>query len=125
MTDLDRRILATIHANQEAAEEAPEPPAWKVLAHERWQEAREFGPRYSPIWFGDLAADEALRTRILRRIHALDSAGMVQIVRQPHSGRLRSVVLTGAGLLALANLALAEEIAEFRAAEPAEDRAAT
>ena len=49
-------------ARREAEIEArPRPPAWKTWEARPDDDDREYGPRYSPTWFGDLTTTDRFR----------------------------------------------------------------
>ena len=104
--DLVRMILIELEKQSEAARSRPRPPAWQWWAVRDYELDLEFGPRYSPTWFGEVATTEARRVRALRGIYRLEAAGLLEIFKS-EGGRLERVRLTPAG---------SEAVAELRAA---------
>ena len=72
-----------------------------------YEDDLEYGPSYSPSWFGDAAGTEARRVRLLRTVYRLGAAGLVDIVKS-EGGRLERLQLTTAGRAAVAELRTAE-----------------
>jgi hypothetical protein len=98
-------ILSTVVEKWEAAQAAPKPAAWKRFEFERWELDREYGPKWSPGWLGDLAASEAGRVRALRALYKLVDAGLVIAVRSYHGNKLERVRPTDAGIEAAGSMA--------------------
>lgn len=93
--ELAERVLLAVARQGEAIRARPRPPAWKTWAV-RDAADRERGTRYSPTWFGALAATEAGRVRLLRTVYRLAEAGLLTAVKSD-GGRLERVRLTTAG----------------------------
>ena len=78
--ELAAMVLAEVARQCDAIRNRPKPPAWKT-----WEalpdDDREYGPRYSPTWFGDVTATEAGRVRLLRAVYRLADAGLLTIVK--------------------------------------------
>ena len=100
MTFLEYRILVTIEAQHQAAQDDPEPAKWQKWDHREWEIDREFNRRYSPRWFGPAAASEAGRVRHLRAIRRLGDEGSLEILRGD-AGKLERVRLTDKGYEAM------------------------
>ena len=104
--ELAAMVLAEVARQCDAIRNRPKPPAWKT-----WEalpdDDREYGPRYSPTWFGDATATEAGRVRLLRAVYRLADAGLLTIVKS-EGGRLERVRLTKAGRDAAAELRKAD-----------------
>ncbi|WP_439628801.1 hypothetical protein [Gemmata sp.] len=79
----------------------PKPPAWRTWESGPDAEDREYGPRYSPTWFGEV--DEAARVRFLRAVYGLHAAGLVAAVKS-EGGRLERVKITDEGRAAAAEM---------------------
>lgn len=104
--ELAELLLLELAEQTEAIRLRPRPPAWKrwyVLEDEL---DREFGPKYSPAWFGPMP--DALRVRILRTIYHLDKIGLLTVSK--NGGRLERLQLTAEGW---------KMVAELRASVPA------
>jgi hypothetical protein len=96
-----RDDLATMLLNELARRESeiaarPRPPAWKTWEARPDADDREYGPRYSPTWFGDRASTEARRVRLLRALYRLADAGLIDLTKS-EGGRLERIRLTTAG----------------------------
>jgi len=101
--DIAELVLRTIDAKHREARAATPPPLWLPLRSEEHRDAVAMGPRYSPQWFGDLAADNAGRVRLLRTVHELVDAGFISATFSD-GGRLQRVKLSEAGEAAVAEL---------------------
>jgi hypothetical protein len=95
--DLTRLVLLGIRDHCEAARSRPRPPEWKWWEIREYENDLEFGPSYSPTWFGEVTASEAGRVRVLRTIYHLAHAGLVTLVKTP-GGRLERLKMTPMGL---------------------------
>jgi hypothetical protein len=100
-TSMDRdelavTVLLEIDRRHAEALARPRPPKWRKWDVVADHGDREFGPLYSPQWFGDLTAAEAGRQRVLRTVRRLAEAGLVDVFRS-RAGRLERVLLTDAG----------------------------
>jgi hypothetical protein len=94
--ELAALVLAEVARRCEAIRDRPRPPAWKTWETRDDDDDREYGPRYSPTWFGEVTATEAGRVRMLRTVYRLAEAGLLTLVRS-EGGRLERVRLTKAG----------------------------
>lgn len=94
--ELARRILIEVDRQCKAVESRPRPPEWKTWTLEKYEQDLEYGPRYSPTWFGELARTEAGRVRILRTIYRLSEAGLLVLVKS-EAGRLVRLRMTPKG----------------------------
>lgn len=94
--ELAKLVLLEVALQCGEAKQAPRPPAWQTLAVWEHEDAIEYGPRYTPTWFGDMADTDARRVRILRTIYRLAGAGLLAVVKG-EGGRLQRVRLTEAG----------------------------
>jgi hypothetical protein len=74
LLEIDRR-----HAEALAGPRPPVRRKWAVVADHG---NREFGPLYSPQWFGDLTATEAGRQQVLWTLRRLAEAGLVEVFPQ-------------------------------------------
>jgi hypothetical protein len=101
--DLARLVLIEVERQCEAVRSRPRPPAWQRWAVWEHEDDLEYGPRYTPTWFGDLTATEAGRVRVLRCVYRLADAGLLTIVKS-EGGRLERVRLTPAGTETAAEL---------------------
>jgi hypothetical protein len=101
--ELAELVLLEIDRRYEAARAAPEPPRWRWWLVEDRKLDLEYGPSYSPKWFGKLAETEAGRVRFLRCIYKLSAGGLVVLVKS-EGGRLERLRLTPAGVAAVAEL---------------------
>jgi len=101
--ELAALILLELHRRCEAIRTRPKPPAWKTWDVRDHADDIDYGPRYSPSWFGDAADTEARRVRLLRTVYRLADAGLVDIVKS-EGGRLERLRLTKAGREAVAEL---------------------
>ena len=105
--ELAALVLLELHRQCEAIRTRPKPPAWKTWAVRDHATDLEYGPRYSPSWFGEAAGTEARRVRLLRTVYRLADAGLVDIVKS-EGGRLERLRLTKTGRVAVAELRSAE-----------------
>ena len=96
-------VISELSRRCEALKASPKPPTWQIWAVRELEADRDRGPRYSPSWFGDVAATEAGRVRVLRTVRALADAGLI-VVGRTEAGRLDRVKLTEAGEIAAAEL---------------------
>lgn len=94
--ELAAMVLAEVARQCDAIRNRPKPPAWKTWEAIPDDDDREYGPRYSPTWFGDATATEAGRVRLLRTVYRLADAGLLTLVKS-EGGRLERVRLTKAG----------------------------
>jgi hypothetical protein len=101
--DLARLILIEVERRCEAVRSRPRPPDWQWWNVRDYEADLEYGPAYTPQWFGDLTATEAGRVRVLRTLYRLADAGLLMIVKS-EGGRLERVYLTPAGSSAAAEL---------------------
>lgn len=101
--DLAAIVLAELARREAEIAARPRPPAWKTWEARPDADDREYGPRYSPTWFGDAAATEARRVRLLRTVYRLAGAGLVAVLKS-EGGRLERIQLTPAGKQAVADL---------------------
>ena len=101
--ELSAIVLAEVARQCEAIRNRPKPAVWKVWEISADADDREFGPRYSPTWFGDATATEAGRVRFLRTVYRLADAGLLT-PEKSEGGRLERVRLTRAGWDAAAEL---------------------
>lgn len=101
--DLARLALLEVDRQWEAARSRPRPPAWRCWALQEYENDLEYGPRYSPTWFGDLTGTEAGRVRVLRTLYRLADAGLVIVVKS-EGGRLERLRLSPEGREAVASL---------------------
>ena len=99
--ELAAMVLAEVARQCDAIRNRPKPPAWKTWEAIPDDDDREYGPRYSPTWFGDATATEAGRVRLLRTVYRLADAGLLTLVKS-EGGRLERVRLTKAGHKAVA-----------------------
>ena len=102
--ELSALVLAEVARRCDATRARPRPPAWKWWEVREDEAEREYGPRYSPTWFGEATATEAGRVRLLRTVYRLADAGLLTFVKS-EGGRLERVRLTKAGRDAAAVLA--------------------
>lgn len=101
--ELAALVLAEVARQCDAIRARPRPPAWQSWTVWEDEDDREYGPRYSPTWFGDATATEAGRVRLLRTVYRLADAGLLTLVKS-EGGRLERVRLTKAGRDAAAEL---------------------
>jgi hypothetical protein len=101
--ELAALVLTEVARQCDAIHARPRPPAWQPWAVREDEDDREYGPRYSPAWFGDATATEAGRVRLLRTVYRLAAAGLLILVKS-EGGRLERVQLTKAGQDAVAEL---------------------
>lgn len=101
--DLAKLVLLEVMEQCEAILTRARPPAWQTWATRDHDADREHGPRYSPTWFGDLAATDARRVRLLRTVYRLAGAGLLTVAKS-EGGRLERVRLTDAGRAAVEEL---------------------
>src|SRR5262245_31569528 len=94
--ELAALVLLEVERRCDAIRTRPRPPAWKTWEVRDDDDDREYGPRYSPTWFGDATATEAGRVRFLRTVYRLADAGLLTVVKT-EGGRLERVRLTRAG----------------------------
>jgi hypothetical protein len=99
--DLAILVLTELARREAEITTRPRPPAWRVWDARPDADDREFGPRYSPTWFGDAAATEARRVRLLRTVYRLADAGLVAVTKS-EGGRLERLRLTADGRAAVA-----------------------
>lgn len=99
--DLAETVLLEVERQLAAILARPRPQKWQVWDIDRDLDDREFGPRYSPSWFGNLT--EAGRLRFLRTVKRLEEAGLLDITRT-EAGRLERVKLSEAGAVAVAEI---------------------
>lgn len=99
--ELAALVLRTVAEQLEEIATRPEPPKWHTWAWRELLDDREYGPRYSPTWFGELS--EANRQRTLRTVYRLSEAGLLEVVKT-ENGRLERVNLTKAGKAAVAEM---------------------
>lgn len=109
-------VMREINRRLSEALARPRPPAWRKWDVVADHGDREFGPLYSPQWFGDLTAAVAVRQRVLRSVRRLADAGLVNVFRS-HGGRLERVRLTDAGLEVFATAKKSADTAMFGNAE--------
>jgi hypothetical protein len=102
--ELTELVLTEVHRRCKAVRSRPRPPAWKRWEVEELQFDLKYGPRYTPKWFGELAATEAGRVRLLRTLYRLADAGLLIVVKSHWGGRLARVRITPAGSRAVAEL---------------------
>lgn len=102
--DLAAEVLTELARREAEIASRPRPPAWRTWDVRADADDREFGPRYSPAWFGDAAATEARRVRLLRTVYRLAGAGLVTVLKN-EGGRLERIRLSAAGTRAVADLA--------------------
>ena len=101
--DLAKLVLMEIDRRCEAVRFRPRPPAWRWWETEAHDLDLRYGAEYSPSWFGELAATEARRVRVLRTIYRLACSGLVVLVKS-EGGRLERLRLTETGREAVAEL---------------------
>jgi hypothetical protein len=101
--ELAALVLRNVEQQCEAIRTRPKPPAWRTWEVAKDEEDHEYGPRYSPTWFGVATATEAGRVRFLRTVYRLADAGLLTIVKS-EGGRLERVRLTKMGWDAVAEL---------------------
>ena len=101
--ELAALVLAEVARQCDAIAARPRPPVWQSWAAREDAADRERGPRYTPRWFGDAAATEAGRVRLLRALYRLADAGMLTLEKS-EGGRLERVRLSKAGRDAAAEL---------------------
>jgi hypothetical protein len=101
--DLARLVLLEVARQTEAARSRPRPPRWQTWNVWLYEADLEYGPKYSPTWFGDLTATEAGRVRTLRAVYRLSDAGLLLLTKS-EGGRLERVQLTEAGQRAVDEL---------------------
>src|SRR5947207_4752541 len=89
-------VLLEVARQCEAIRARPRPPAWRWWDVRDDDADREYGPRYSPAWFGGATATEAGRVRVLRTVYRLAEAGLLTAVKSA-GGRLERFRLTEAG----------------------------
>jgi hypothetical protein len=107
---LDVLVLGELARRMEAIRRRRKPPRYYTSEYREDSEDRELGPRYTPLWFGELTAEEAGRQAVLRTVYRLAAAGLVQVAKCAGEGRrLERVKLTKAGKEALAELAASKE----------------
>jgi hypothetical protein len=94
--DLAAMLLTELARREEEIAARSRPPAWKTWEARPDADDREYGPRYSPTWFGDRAVSEAGRVRALRMVYRLADAGLVKLTRSP-GGRLERLRLIALG----------------------------
>ena len=94
-------VLVEVAKRCEEVETRPEPPKWKSWEWRDFRDDREYGPRYSPTWFGELS--EANRQRTLRTVYRLSEDGLIDVVKS-ENGRLERVRLTEEGKKAVAEM---------------------
>jgi hypothetical protein len=97
-------VLTELAKREEEITTRPDPAKWKSWEWRELADDREYGPLYSPTWFGEL--NEAGRVRHLRTVYRLADAGLLVVVKS-EGGRLERVQLTGAGKAAVQELAAA------------------
>jgi hypothetical protein len=101
--DLAKLVLLEVARQCEAVRARTPPPAWQTWAVRDYETDHEFGPSYSPTWFGDATATDARRVRFLRTVYRLADAELLIVVKSEGS-RLERVRLTKAGRDAAAEL---------------------
>jgi hypothetical protein len=99
--DLAAPVLTELVRREAVIAARAKPPAWKKWEARPDADDREFGPRYSPSWFGYAGDTEARRVRLLRTVYRLAEAGLVTVVKS-EGGRLERLRLTDAGRAAVA-----------------------
>lgn len=99
--EIAAKILAEVARRCAEIAARPKPQAWQIWAVRRDADDREYGPRYSPAWFGEL--HEADRVRFLRTVYRLHAAGLIAAVKS-EGGRLDRVQITDAGRAAVAEM---------------------
>jgi hypothetical protein len=109
--DLAALVLTELSRREAEIAKRKPPPAWKKWEVGAFELDRDFGPKYSPTWFGDAAETEAGRQRFLRTVYQLERAGLVVLWRS-EAGRLERVQLTAEGRAAVAELAATPAAAE-------------
>lgn len=101
--ELAELVLLELAERCEAIRTRPKPQAWRTWDVRDDEADREYGPRYSPTWFGDATANEAGRVRLLRIVYRLADAGLLTVVKS-EGGRLERIRLTEAGRVAVDDL---------------------
>ena len=101
--DLAKLVLLEVARRSEVVRARTPPPTWQTWAVRDYETDREYGPSYSPTWFGAATATEAGRVRFLRTVYRLADAGLLTVVKS-EGGRLERVRLTKAGRDAVAEL---------------------
>jgi len=84
--DLVAMVLSELARSKAEIAARPRPPAWKTWEARPDADDREYGPRYSPTWFGDRAATEAHRVRLLRTVYRLADAGLIEVTKSEGGG---------------------------------------
>lgn len=113
--DLNEVVLLEIYRQCEAIRVRGKPAAWRSWEVNRDMDDREYGPRYSPAWFGD--GTEAARVRLLRTVYRLHAAGLVKAVKS-EGGRLERVKITAKGAKVVAELTKAKAKKKPKASKP-------
>lgn len=101
--ELATMVLVELARREAEIAARPRPPAWKTWEAGPDADDRDYGPRYSPAWFGDTTTTEAGRVRLLRSLYRLAGAGLVAILKS-EGGRLERIRLTPSGTRAVADL---------------------
>lgn len=103
--ELTRLVLIEVARQCAAVLARPAPDLYQSDNLSRWRHGEDvkYGPRYSPVWFGEIADTEARRVRVLRTLKRLAEAGLIVLV-ESEAGRLSRVRMTPAGLQAVAEL---------------------
>src|SRR4051794_22354932 len=95
--DLAGYVLMELEKQCAAVRARERPPKWQTWSLERYEDDLEFGPPYTPLWFGAVTATDAGRVRVLRTVYRLAAAGLLEIMKSP-GNRLERVKLTPAGV---------------------------
>jgi hypothetical protein len=101
--ELDKLVLMEVKRQCDLVRDRPRPPAWQKWTVRLHELDLEHGPLYTPAWFADLAATNAGRVRLLRIIHKLAAADLLDAFRSA-GGRLERVRVTAKGLRAVRSL---------------------
>jgi hypothetical protein len=94
--ELDKVVLMEVKRQCDAVRDRPRPPAWQRWSVRLDEFDREYGPIYTPGWFGELTKSNAGRLRVLRTLYRLSEAELLILGKGP-AGRLERVALTPQG----------------------------
>lgn len=87
MRDDQEKVVHSELARREGEIAArPGPPAWKTWEARPDADDREYGPRYSPTWFGAATATGAARDRLLRAVYRLADARLIELTKSEGGG---------------------------------------
>jgi len=94
--DLAAMVPAELARREAEIVARPRPPVRKTWEARPDADDREYGPRYSPTWFGDRVTTEARRVRLLRTLYRLGDAWLIELTKS-EGGRLERIRRAAAG----------------------------